>query len=65
MTTTFVRSFTRLTTSLFAAFDVATTARKLGFFIDRDACAVNREGKCPGRFMCADCRADQAPRNVQ
>jgi len=65
MAATFARSLARLTTTLIAAFDVAATARRLGF-IDPDTCVVRRQGKCPGRFMCADCeRVDRVPRNVR
>jgi len=63
MIATVARSFARLTTTLIAAFDVAATARKLGF-ADADACVERRQGKCPGRYMCADCKGRPSERRA-
>lgn len=60
MITELARRFAGWATPLVAAFDVAATTRELGFY-EPGACLAQKQGKCPGKYFCADCNWSEGP----
>lgn len=47
-------------TPVLPAFDTATLVRRLGH-METDTCLANKQGRCPGKFHCADCHWSEGP----